>query len=414
MTSRERVRKALNHEEPDRVPIDLGATLVTGISVFSYMELTHELGLELGLPRVTDLFQMLAEVGEPVRRALKCDVIGVPRFHNTYGTTSRHWRQWSPRDGLQMLVPSDFHPRRNERGDWLVFLEGSNGPRAMMPREGLYFDNVSRADPLPKSPELVPIETRKKNFFRYSDEELDHLSSASRQLYEGTDYALIASAATGAGLGMVGGFEEWFYLIAAEPQYLYDYYAARAESAVENLKLFYQAVGDTLEAVEISLCDYGTQKAEFFRPEAFEAIFVPNYKTINHWVHENTQMKTFYHCCGSIYRFLPGMIEMGVDILNPVQCSAANMEPRHLKREFGDKLVFWGGGMDTQKTLPFGTEDEVREEVAERIRIFAPCGGFVFNAVHNIQANVPPRNITAAFETAAEMGQYPIETKVTA
>jgi len=411
MTSRERVRKALNHEEPDRVPIDLGSTLVTGISVFTYVELTRELGLDLGLPKVTDLFQMLAEVQEPVRQALNCDVVGLPRFRNTYETSSRDWRQWSPRDGLQMLVPSDFHPRRNDRGDWLVFLEGSDEPQARMPRDGLYFDSVVPALSFRDPAELVPIETRKKNFFRYSDEELDHLSSFSQQLYKTTDYALIGSATRGAGLGMVGGFDEWFYLIAAEPQYLHDYYATEAENAIENLKLFHQAVGDTLDAVEISLCDYGSQKAEFFRPEAFDTIFVPNYKTINDWVHENTRMKTFYHCCGSIYGFLPGMVEMGVDILNPIQCSAANMDPRRLKREYGDKLVFWGGGIDTQKTFPFGTEDEVREEVAERIGIFAPGGGFVFNAIHNIQANVPARNIITAFETAANVGRYPIEEK---
>ncbi len=147
--------------------------------------------------------------------------------------------------------------------------------------------------------------------------------------------------------------------------------------------------------------------------EGYSIVYGIRVKRTEGWI-VALQMKTFYHCCGSIYGLLPGMVKMGVDILNPVQCSAANMEPRRLKREFGDKLVFWGAGMDTQKTFPFGTEDEVREEVAERIRIFAPGGGFVFNAIHNIQANVPPRNITAAFETATEMGQYPIETKVTA
>jgi len=409
MTSRERVRKALNHEEPDRIPLDLGSTLVTGISVFAYTELTRELGLKLGLPRVSDLFQMLGEVEEPVLQALGCDVVGLPRFQNSYGTTSASWRQWSPRDGLQMLVPSDFHPRRTERGDWLVFLDDPDAPRAMMPRDGFYFDSVVRASQLAEAPSLVPIETRKKHFFRYSDEELDHLAAVSRQLYDETDYAVIGSAAVAVGLGMVGGFEEWFYLIAAEPQYLYDHYAAEAENAIENLKLFYQAVGDTLEAVAISLTDYGSQRSEFFRPDAFERIFVPHYKTINDWVHQNTRMKTFYHCCGSIYGLLPGMVEMGVDILNPVQCSAANMEPRRLRREYGDKLVFWGGGVDTQHTFPFGSEDEVREEVAERVRIFAPGGGFVFNPIHNIQANIPPRNIIAAYETAANAGHYPIE-----
>lgn len=396
MTSRERVRKALNHEEPDRVPIDLGSSMVTGISVFAYVDLVRELGLELGLPKIVDLFQMLAEVEEPVRQALHCDVVMLPRFRNAYGFMNTRWKEWSPRDGIRMLVPGDFNPRRNERGDWLIFLEGAHRPRAIMPRDGFYFDNPIPNIALPDALTLVPIETLKKQFARYPDEVLDHLSASARQLYEGTDYALIGSAA--GDLGMVGGFREWFYLIAAEPQYLYDYYAAAAENAVKNLALFYQAVGDTLEAVAISLTDYGTQRAEFFRPEAFEEIFAPHYRTINDWVHRHTRMKTFYHSCGSIYNILPAMVEMGADILNPVQCSAANMEPERLKREFGAKLVFWGGGVDTQKTIAFGTPQEVYQQVCERIEIFNQGGGLVFNSIHNIQGNTPTANILAMFD----------------
>jgi uroporphyrinogen-III decarboxylase len=169
-------------------------------------------------------------------------------------------------------------------------------------------------------------------------------------------------------------------------------------------------VGDRIAVIFISGTDFGTQRGEFISPDLYRELYLPFHKQINNWVHANTNWKTFFHTCGSIYHLIPSFIEAGVDVLNPVQCSAANMEPHRLKQEFGDKVVFWGGGVDTQKTLPFGTPDEVRQEVAERIRIFAPGGGYVFNSIHNIQAKTPVENVLAMFESAREHGRYPIAT----
>jgi uroporphyrinogen-III decarboxylase len=172
------------------------------------------------------------------------------------------------------------------------------------------------------------------------------------------------------------------------------------EVALTNLQLFCQAIGDCCTAILMQGYDYGTQRGEYLRPALFSEFQVPGFRRLNRWVHEHTRMKTFIHTCGSVYGLLEGIVEAEFDILNPVQCSAARMEPERLKREFGRRLVFWGGGVDTQHTLPFGTPQEVRAEVEERLRIFAPGGGFVFNAVHNVQYATPPENLVAMLETA--------------
>jgi uroporphyrinogen-III decarboxylase len=206
----------------------------------------------------------------------------------------------------------------------------------------------------------------------------------------------------------IRNFDDWLVAHITHPWYIKEINARHAARIVENLELLRQAVGDRITAVYVSGTDFGTQRGEFFSPDIYRELYLPYHRQINDWVHANTKWKTFLHCCGSVYRLIPHFIEAGVDILNPVQCSAANMAPDRLKREFGDRLVLWGGGVDTQKTLPFGTPEEVRAEVTERIRALAPGGGYVFNAVHNIQAKTPVENLLAMFAAAQAVGRYPI------
>jgi uroporphyrinogen-III decarboxylase len=161
-------------------------------------------------------------------------------------------------------------------------------------------------------------------------------------------------------------------------------------------------------AVFITGTDFGMQTGPFISPKTYRALYQPFHKRVNDWVHTHTSWKTFMHSCGSVMALIPDFIESGFDILNPVQCSAALMEPSELKGRFGDHITFWGGGVDTQRTLPFGTADEVRAEVHERIQVFGPGGGFVFNAIHNVQPNSPVENLLALFETLREHGHYPI------
>ena len=176
----------------------------------------------------------------------------------------------------------------------------------------------------------------------------------------------------------------------------------QTQTMLKNLEIYRQAVGDRIQIVWISGTDFGTQNGEFFRPEVFRELYKPYYQRINDWVHQNTPWKTFYHCCGSIVNYLDDFVEMGVDILNPVQLSARGMDAHMLKEKYGDKLVFWGGGVDTQQTLPFGTPEQVRQQVKERLDILSKDGGYVFAPIHNVVAKTPVENLIAMYEAVKE------------
>jgi len=288
-----------------------------------------------------------------------------------------------------------------------------------MPNGGFYFDIIVRQKPIDEA-RLKPEEFAEQ-FQPLSDEDLDHLGKTSERLWRETNYAILGGFYAG-GLGDyvvvaapglpdpkgVRDPAEWIISHVLRPQYIRDVFALQTERALANLDLYRQAVGDRIEAVIISGTDFGTQRGEMIAPDLYRELYQPFHKKMNDWVHKHTHWKTFYHACGSITKIIPMMIEAGVDVLNPVQCSAEGMDPRWLKQQFGDRLTFWGGAVDTQRTLPFGTPEEVAAEVADRIRAFAPGGGFVVNAIHNIQHGTPPENILAMFDTARRVGGYPI------
>lgn len=196
--------------------------------------------------------------------------------------------------------------------------------------------------------------------------------------------------------------EEWYVSTVMRQDYIHQVFARQTEIAVRNIERLGKAVGDRVHAAFVCGTDMGTQRGPFMSKETFRELYMPYYKKINGAVHEHTNWKTFKHSCGGIYPLIGELIEAGFDILNPVQCSADGMDPKTLKKEFGRDIVFWGGGVDTQKTLPFGTPDEVYREVRERIEIFNDGGGFVFNAIHNIQALTPVENLLALFRAIGD------------
>jgi len=421
MTSRERVLRALNHQEADRVPVDLGSCGVTGIMVSAYAQLRRELAIKGGPPRVSDLIQMLGEVEIPVLESLGCDVIGLMPLTRTFGITYANWKAWRLPDGTEAWVPGQFHYLTDDNGDLLLSPRGdaTKPPSGRMPKDGYYFDLIPRQQPLDWD-KLDPDEFAEQ-FQPLPDGELAYLQETADQLYRNTSFAILGGLGE-RGLGNlplvlapemdepkgIRNFDDWLVAHITHPWYIKEINARHAARIIENLKLFRQAVGDRVVAVYLSGTDFGTQRGEFFSPDIYRELYLPYHKQINDWVHANTKWKTLFHSCGSIYRLIPSFIEAGVDILNPVQCSAANMEAGRLKAEFGDRLAFWGGGVDTQKTLPFGAPEEVRAEVAERIRTFAPGGGYVFNPIHNIQAKTPVENVLAMFEAVRDAGRYPI------
>lgn len=405
MTSRERVLKAISHEQPDRVPIDLGGSRVTGISVFAYHALCRHLRLEVGPPRVYDVYQMLAEVDEEVRARFGIDVAPVHQLRPEFGLRSDRFRPWRLWDGTDVLMPDEFDPVTDERGDLLIrHARRPDGPFVgRMPRNGFYFDMIADTG-MSATLDLPDPDEYAKALQPLDDETLEHASRVSRELFESTDYALLGEFWAG-GLGLPLSFGDQMTALATEPQWCAEVLAATAEVAVESARGYHQAVGERCVAWLISGHDYGTQRGELFRPELFAELFAPNYKRINDWVHQHTGAKTFYHSCGSNRDLLPIFVEMGVDIFNPVQVTAARMEAGELAEEFGGKLVFWGGGVNTQSTLPHGTPRQVAAEAAERCRVFGASGGFIFSAIHNVQAGTPPENLTAALDAVRARGE---------
>ena len=408
LTPRERVRRAINFQEADRVPFDFGGTKETGVHMDAYLELGQYLGLDVELPKVYDQFQMLARVGEPVRRRLHCDVIQVENLVETWGLANRNWKVFETGCGNQVLMPGEFNPVRDERG-FLVLRDGKGQVLAEMAPGGLYFD---RATPTGMSDNIVLMDPEewKKALPLYRDEELEVLRKRARLLRDYTDYSIHGgfNKFKMQSSGLIAGhtFTDWMCLLVTEKDYVYSILQATAERNIENLKLYFEAVGDCIDTVLISTTDYGTQQGELISPQIFKELYLPNMKRVNDFVHSQGEIKTMYHSCGSIRNLIEHFIQGGVDILNPLQVNTANMDPKELKQEFGGRIVFWGGGVDTQTTYQFGTVEEVRQQVRERIEVFAPGGGYVFGTSHNTQQGVPPANIVAMADAVAEYGVY--------
>jgi uroporphyrinogen-III decarboxylase len=244
----------------------------------------------------------------------------------------------------------------------------------------------------------------------------------AERLKRDTDKAILLHGIGGLALGDVGNVAapwlkhprgvrdvaSWYMIMKTRPDFVYRIFERQTEISLVNLKKIAGVVGNRITAVQVSGTDFGMQTGPLISPRTYRELFKPFHLQINQWIHANTSWKTLIHTCGSVWAFLPDFIEAGFDILNPVQCSAARLDPAELKQEYGRQIVFWGGGVDTQSTLPFGTPEQVRQQVIERIRILAPGGGFVFNTIHNIQPLVPVENILEMFAAVREYGSYPI------
>jgi uroporphyrinogen decarboxylase len=396
MNSRQRVLCALEHRQPDRVPIDLGGTRQSGIAASTYVRLKEQLGLTTPT-RVYDVYQMLAEVEHEMLERVGADVLGLNRPAVAFGLCNERWKPWTLCDGTPVLVPGDFQPETEANGDLL--LRATDGsPMARMPRGGFYFDRLDKypgaahADPERLQPPLL------------SPEECDHLCTASVALREQSDRAVVAAMGPPYelffGLG-TGDFSAWMITLATEPDYVAALYGRLIEAWLENLRRFTAAVEDRVDVLQFN-DDLGTQDAPFLSVRMFRERIMPSYKQGLDWVHQHTQMKVFMHNDGAIFGFVPTLIEMGVNILNPVQTTAKGMAPVRLKQEFGERICFWGAACDCQHTLAFGTPEQVAAEVRETLRILAPGGGYVLAGVHNIQAGVPPENVLAMFDAARE------------
>jgi len=412
MTSRERVTRALNHQEPDRVPLDLGSSAVTGICAGALSRLRGALGLEERPVRVYEPYQMLGEVDDDLLDALGVDVVGLRDDGTFFGFPARDWKPFALFDGTQVLVPGKFNTEFSGDGSLYQYPLGDRSlpPSGHMPPDGFYFDAIERQEPYDED-SLDPEEWARDMYRVFTDEDLRLLQERADTLFSNTSRAILGNFGQGSfgdiawvpGPGVphpkgIRSVADWYMATLLYPDYVRGIFEIQLQVAMENLPLYKEAVGDKIAAIFISGTDFGSQKGPFISPRLYRQMFKPFHKAINDWVHANTNWKTFYHTCGSMIELYDDLVEAGVDIVNPVQISAQGMNPQGLKDRWGDQLVFWGAGVDTQYVLPFGSPEEIEAQVRENIEILGEGGGFVFNAVHNIQATVPTESLVALFE----------------
>jgi len=423
MNSREQFSKTVNHRQPDRVVIDLGSTAVTGIHIQTISKLRRHFGLQRKPIRVIEPFQMLGEVDWELIDSIGIDVIGAWGKNNMFGFNNHSpFKEWKTPWGQRVMVPMNFNVTVDEKGDTLMYPGGDTSvpPCARMPKTGYFFDAIIRQEPIIE--EELNVEDNLEEFGLISDKDLEHWRIEIDKAYFSGKAVIAAFGGTALGdIALVPGLNlkkpkgirdvaEWYMSTVMRPDYIKNIYDRQTEIAIENLSRLYSVVGNKVNAVFMCGTDFGTQSSTFCSPEQFDEMWLPYYKRMNDWIHENTQWKTFKHSCGAVETFMDSFIRAGFDIINPVQINATGMDPKKLKERYGRDLVFWGGGIDTQHVLPFGTPAEVREQVLRTCEIFNKNGGFIFNTVHNAQANVPVENMVAMLEAIKEFNGKSKET----
>lgn len=382
MTPRERVLAALDHRQPDRVPIDLGGNQ-TGIHKVAYKNLIDHLGLREEI-QIMDAVQQLARPSEAVLERLRVDTRyvfagGAKSFKGGVVQNTREGRLWhdlTDEFGITWSMPDDHNN----------FFDISHSPLA-----GLSLDEI-RAYPFPKGDDPTRFEG---------------LRERALQIKRETPYAVVSGIS-----GVVyeicwymRGLENMMMDMLIQPEVLEAIIDRTCQFWLDWFRLFLDEVGDVVDVIMVG-DDLAAQNGPLFPPAVYRSIIKPRQKKLVQYIKSRTTARVWYHSCGAVSGYIPDLIDNGVDILNPVQINAADMAPESLKSRFGDKLVFWGGGIDAQRVLPRATPEEVREHVRRNLAAFMPGGGYVFNNVHNIQADVPPQNVLALFDAAYEFGEY--------
>jgi uroporphyrinogen-III decarboxylase len=416
MTSRERVRAAINHQQPDRVPVDFGSTFITGIHCSVVAALRDHYGLEKRPVKVCEPYQMLGQVEDDLLDAMGADVVSIFPRYTIFGFPNENWKLWRCPWGQEVLVSEHFKTFENDNGTF-IYPKGDTSapPSGHMPKASYFFDTIIRQEPLDEdnlNPEdnLEEFKVMSEDDLQYWRDEADRLRGTDRAVIthlNGTclgDIALVPAPFLTHPKG-IRDVAEWYMATAVNQEYVEEVFKRQVEIAIKNLELLHGAVGEVLDVVVVCGTDFGTQDSSFCSTGTYDHLWMTHYKKMNDWIHEHTGWKTFKHSCGAVEEFIPHFAESGFDILNPVQCSARGMSEEILKQRHGDRITFWGGGVNTQKTLPFGTPEEVRAEVRHRCEVFSRGGGFIFNTIHNIQARTPVENVAAMVEAIREFNE---------
>ena len=409
MTSRERVRKAINHQVSDRVPIDFGATTVSNIHVAEASALRQKLPIEQKLTKAVDPLLMASLVEPDMRDALEIDCIGVWGKSTSIGVRNDGFKPFTLPSGTQILVCDGFEYDIDDDGAVWAYAQGNRNypPSAKMPSDGLYFDPVARQEDLSAKTEWNARKDYKDMYSVFTDAELREFEDEATDLYNNTQCALVGTVNGSLGDAFhvpgpwltespgIRDMKDWFMGFYQHPDYIKELFEMHTEIAMENFKLYWQAVGDKVDIMFLSAVDFAYQEGLMISPKIYRKFFAPCFKKMTDWIHENTTWKTLIHSCGSVIDLIPDIIDSGFDILNPVQISAKGMSPAVLKEKFGKDIVFWGGACDPQTVLVHGTPEEVYDEVKKNAAIFAKDGGYVGGNVHNVQCDVPVENLLA-------------------
>jgi len=387
MNSRERIIRAINHQPHDRIPIDIGATFATGFTAVPYAKVRAELGISPKPVRVVEPMMMLAEVEMPVIKALGIDTIGLYlEGGHCYG-----WKGWTIQDGTEVMLSRDIELRKRSNGGWEQFQKGAH-KFTMLP-DSYYFDPIE----YPKWRNYYPSDL--------TNEVLRDIEKRARYCHENTDLAVILNVPYTI---FNGTSPDFLCALILEKDEVHERLEIWTNNVLQCLSKLVDAVKDYVIVMAFS-GDAGSQKGPLIGPNLYREMILPHFRKIPEYLHKHSDIKFFYHTCGSVYKLIDCFIELGVDILNPLQVSAAEMEPERLVKKFGDRIVFWGGGCDSQHVLPDGTEDDVRKEVRSRLEHYAGVRGFAFSQVHNIQPDVPVRNILSMVEEVKKWKINPVQ-----
>jgi len=415
MNGKEKVLQALGHGSGP-VPMDFGSTFITGLHCSCVEQLRDYYGLEKRPVKVCEPYQMLGWVEDDLKEVMGIDTTCILPHRTIFGFPNENWKPFKTWWGQEVLVSGHFKTFENEKGTF-IYPKGDTSapPSGHMPTNGYFFDSIVRQEPIDED-NLNP-EDNLEEFGLMSDEEKQYwtnMAAATR----GSERAVVTHL-NGTCLGDIAlvpapflthpkgirDIAEWYMTTATRPDYVEAIFSRQVDIAIQNLETLVSIAGDVIDVVVVCGTDFGTQDASFCSTDTFDRLWLPYYRRMNDWIHTHTNWKTFKHSCGAVEPFMSHFIDAGFDIINPVQCSAKGMDPRVLKEKYGDQLTFWGGGVNTQATLPFGTPEAVREEVLQRCEIFSASGGFVFNAIHNVQAQTPVENVVAMIEAVHTFNQ---------
>jgi len=413
--SRQILKQTLNHQEPDKVVFDMGSAPTTGIHVKVLEELRNHYGLLEKPVRVIEPYQMLGLVEADLMEAIGIDVTGAWGRENMFGYSNQHpLKLFRTFWGQEVLVPEGFSTNTNEKGALLAYPQAdySVSPSAKMPLSSYFFDAIERQNPIIE--EELKVEDNLEEFTTVTEEQLEYWRIETQKASATGKGVVAALGGTALGdIALVPGLQllnpkgirsvaEWYMSTIMREEFIHEIFDRQSMLAIENLTKLHTVIGENIDVIYVCGADFGTQDSTFCTPENFDELWLPYYRRINDWIHLHTTWKTFKHSCGAVEGFMSHFIDAGFDIINPVQINAKGMDPKKLKDKYGKYLTFWGGGIDTQVTLPYRTPEQIREEVLRNCEIFAKNGGFVFNTVHNIQADVPLENIVAMIDALHE------------